>query len=991
MYSDTLVTDSTLCNGKYIIIAVKGQGGFGITYLATFPSLKTLVAIKECFLSKFCRRVGNEVQVSAPKYEPLYTKYRSEFLKEAQKIAESKHPNIVSIQDFFTENNTAYYVMEYVDSVTLQDLIKLRGNLSEADSIHYIKQVSEALQVVHQKNIIHRDVKPNNILIKDNSFAILIDFGAARDIVNVDTEHTVILTDGFAPPEQYDKNGAKGFFVDVYALGATLYYCLTGQIPLSATLRASKKLREPREINSMISQSINDIVLKAMDFDPDKRYSNMSSFLYDLTTATGFDPSQHISFTNSQKEALSNFKEFIKDETTHAFILTGPTHTGKTYLIHLIVEEILKQHRFPRVLTIGSRLAEAIRNKNKIDSISSIYSLLYDFSERKENVITEEMAGQESDQEDKIEKQSYNIKSNNDPDNTFYIIDEAHLLSDLYVDNELLIFGSGKLLNDLMMFIDLPQNQKRKIIFIGDSTQLLRGNEKESALAQKHLEETYRVETKTYTLEEIIPYKRNIIISNALKIYKSIEADIYNNLELSTDSNIVSQVKIEDFKHHYKGLTDKSNVIFINYSNKQVVAANNSVREALGFKQAIEVGDRIITYNRFITFKNGLQHSIYSGEFGSIIYVNPIPEIVLKKLKGKDVTLTFREVEINFARLAVIVKTRIIENFLTSESNTLSKDEKRGLYAWSNLRKREKQTDKIITDLNYDEYMTIALVKYGYAITCHKAQGYSWKSAYIDFENDHGKTNRSYFSWCYTAITRVESHAYLINPPHISIFYLCNWSENSNVIDPGFVHSPHTRIGQVTPELELEAAKYNFPNDRPQLKNFWVTITSKLKPHGIVITQIMHNQYHELYLFADASRQKGKIAFHYNGKGEFTKQVAQPHSSFTQLIIGLLEKTNLSDETYEGQMPSSFELDYLRELYIDLQNKLHTIGVVIYSHSSTSNQEKYILYKDGAFIQYSFYYNAEGFITTIYPMKASSTLILEETKNLFHSSYIKHE
>lgn len=162
----SLVIGSFLQNGKYKILKALGQGGFGITYLASHSVLEKLVAIKEFFPRDFCDRdnASSHITLGTSSTAELVGKLKQKFVKEAKNIAKLSHPNIVPIQDIFEENNTAYYLMDYIEGESLGDIIKREGALGEGRSLRYIVQVSNAIGYMHSKSMNHLDIKPSNII-----------------------------------------------------------------------------------------------------------------------------------------------------------------------------------------------------------------------------------------------------------------------------------------------------------------------------------------------------------------------------------------------------------------------------------------------------------------------------------------------------------------------------------------------------------------------------------------------------------------------------------------------------------------------------------------------------------------------------------------------------------------------------------------------------------------------------------------------------------
>jgi serine/threonine protein kinase len=172
-------------------------------------------------------------------------------------------------------------VMDYLKGKTLSKILEERGTIPEREATAYIRQVGQALSIVHRAGLLHRDIKPDNIVITDDGRVVLIDFGSARGFAAGKTRRmTALLTPGYAPLEQYAEMAQRGPYTDVYALAATLYHLVTGQMPVQATDRAAGvELRPPRELNPHISRSLNDAIMWAMGMKVDERPQSVSEFL----------------------------------------------------------------------------------------------------------------------------------------------------------------------------------------------------------------------------------------------------------------------------------------------------------------------------------------------------------------------------------------------------------------------------------------------------------------------------------------------------------------------------------------------------------------------------------------------------------------------------------------------------------------------------------------------------------------------------------------
>lgn len=285
----SLSTGSTLQNGKYEIAQVLGQGGFGITYLAVHTILGKKVAVKEFFPKDFCNRDidTSHITLATSGAAELISKLRVKFIKEARNIAKLSHPNIVQIQDIFEENNTAYYLMDYIDGESLGNIIKREGSVSEERALRYIRQVAGAIEYMHSKSMNHLDIKPANIMIRANDDTpVLIDFGTSKQYDSEGEQTSTMLpglTHGYAPIEQYKPGGVSTFTpqTDIYALGATLYALLTGKKPP----HYSEILEEGfPSFGNGISKSTVEGIRHAMEVSKNKRPATICEFLAHFVT-----------------------------------------------------------------------------------------------------------------------------------------------------------------------------------------------------------------------------------------------------------------------------------------------------------------------------------------------------------------------------------------------------------------------------------------------------------------------------------------------------------------------------------------------------------------------------------------------------------------------------------------------------------------------------------------------------------------------------------
>jgi serine/threonine protein kinase len=272
--------------GRYRLDATLGRGGFGLTYKGFDRQDNRVVAIKELFLDGSVRR---ELQVIPPaSLRPQdFDAARASFLNEARTMARFSHSSIVGVLDTFEDNNTAYMVMEFVEGESLGDRLIRSKTLAPAEVERIGVAVAEGLAIVHNANLLHRDIKPDNILLRNDGRVILIDFGSARDFsLGQQVQHTRLVTPGYAPLEQYQSQGRFGPYTDIYALGATLYHALTGTLPASSLDRAALSvsrgnkatLESPRVLQPNMSVTLEQAILWALEIRVDARPQTAALF-----------------------------------------------------------------------------------------------------------------------------------------------------------------------------------------------------------------------------------------------------------------------------------------------------------------------------------------------------------------------------------------------------------------------------------------------------------------------------------------------------------------------------------------------------------------------------------------------------------------------------------------------------------------------------------------------------------------------------------------
>lgn len=318
--SSLFMRAGSILNNKYLIGEVLGSGGFGITYISLDLGKKYKIAVKEYFPKTLISRSKNGYSIIPPatnEEESDFNYGLEQFYKEAGNLISLKGiPGVVNVLDYFKTNNTAYIVMEYIQGKTLKEYMYEKGGKLKVDeAVNIFVQLMDTLKIIHDKDILHRDISPDNIILTTQNKPKLIDFGAARQFSHFYSEKSfsVILKLDYAPIEQYSKKSFQGPWTDIYALGATFYHVITGFPPVQATERINfdnseniitDTLIPPRKYNTSLTENQELVILKSLAFKQNQRYQNISDLKNSMVSA----------FIKQNKTDISKAEQIINDK-----------------------------------------------------------------------------------------------------------------------------------------------------------------------------------------------------------------------------------------------------------------------------------------------------------------------------------------------------------------------------------------------------------------------------------------------------------------------------------------------------------------------------------------------------------------------------------------------------------------------------------------------------------------------------------------------------
>ena len=677
------------------------------------------------------------------------------------------------------------------------------------------------------------------------------------------------------------------------------------------------------------------------------------------------------SLTHSQAEAANSLDSFFSGNK-NCFILKGYAGTGKTTLLYGISRYLASKHRNFKLMAPMGRAAKVIADKTKYDAYT-IHKSVYSMDDLKEYKETKEDGSETF-------KYFFGLQNNDDTTDTVYIVDESSMVSDQYSEGEIFQFGSGFLLNDLLKHIDFTTPKiTRQILFIGDSAQLPPVNMNFSpALDKKYLSELpYNLSIDEIELTDVARQKQNSgILINATSIREQIADKRFNKIRIETeyeDINRIQNVEIIDKYLTCIANQHENEMVIIAYSNKSVQHYNDIIRERLfPEKKTIQPKDR------FLIVRNNYNYGVLNGEFGIIkkVYTGTETETIrLRKKTGNiPVELKFRDVCVEVLDIKgnpIEINCKIIENQLDSQEPQLTNDEQRALYVLFKMNNPHLKagTPTFKETIKTDPYFNALQVKYGYAVTCYKAQGGEWNNCIVDFYTSQPPFNESYFRWCYTALTRCKENLYSLNAPQLSP------ADDLVIIGR---NSSSSNGGQSNPVSENNLV--DIPENLSFENTFQSTLCKKifsLIKSNTQISDIKHNQFSERYYFV-TEPENTIIDFSYNKNGKITSinaiKVEKENHGLIEKLKPIVGQIFLIETNDSNGVDISFEdkQTHLKEFFVEIGKKLNDTNIRISKIEHNQYHEKYHFTRNDEFAIFLFYYDGKKRFKKVVPEENTS-------------------
>lgn len=712
-----------------------------------------------------------------------------------------------------------------------------------------------------------------------------------------------------------------------------------------------------------------------------------------------FDHFKHLTLSPDQEATLTKLEAFLKSPVP-VFMLKGYAGSGKTTILKGLAEYLHATQKSFDLMAPTGRAAKVIREKTDWPA-STIHRSIYSYKSRVEV------------EEGESFYCHYEIRDNADVAGLIFIVDEASMLSDAQSESEFFRFGSGRLLSDLINYTRVAhKGAGSKIIFVGDPCQLPPvGDNSSKAFDAGYLRERFSLLSEETEMKEVRRQGgESGILKAAAKFRKSISSGFFNDFNLRENGRDIWNPPYGSFLDAWQQA--EGSKIIIAYKNKTCLGLNLEIRERRfgAANLPIQRSDVVIMGG------NNYPKGVFNGEFA---VVNEISETTTERtipLKGKaSVTLCWRDVELIFPDAesnSQPVKGKVLENFLNGE-NTLRPEETQALYVdFKNRHKGLKpKTEMFKEAIRQDEYLNCLLMKYGYAVTCHKAQGGEWDNVFTVWDHDNtggfnhftekqqkaGKTNQDFYRWAYTAITRASKKLYALNPPFFNPYSAMAFVKDASVLNTlsELTGAPtQTEEIDLSPELleQLKALKLLEQPDRMQ--DHFVKVRQAVMKRHIEVVDWEKVKYEIRYTFRRGD-DKAVFRTYINGQNEFKNPMTSmpnlsPKVEFNKEIeesLTRLPNVSIKRDTPQMTIDKS-EIDFgleeqppfIENLFDDLVLLLEGIAIRIDGLEHQQYKERYTFKRNNetAVIDVGYDKNGSFGRIVLIPKKTNSLALISD-------------
>lgn len=663
-------------------------------------------------------------------------------------------------------------------------------------------------------------------------------------------------------------------------------------------------------------------------------------------------------FKSSQQTIYNQIVDFINSTTTGAFILKGYAGTGKTTMIKKLVDYLDNREIGSIVMAPTGRAAKVLRDK--VGKGLTIHKGIYDF----DNLICIEVESED------VSKKSFRyvfpIRENFSKDSksiSVAIVDESSMISDTESHGEFFTFGSGRLLSDLLEFAS--NSGIKKLVFVGDDAQLPPVTDSRSKALNVDFFMAKGMSVETATMTEVVRQDENsgiLSVANDIRALLDMDCNTRNSFSIKEKDNNVIRLEASEAIGKYLDLypvPEVGNGVIITYSNAMCYHYNRAIRRRLyGDDVEMQPGDVVLINNNNY---HAFGREIFNGDMAKVVSVGELETHsnipVTREGIKKHISSSFRRVELLFPGDQQATKCTVLESLLNSKDADITADEQRALYIDFCMRypKLKDGSDEFKLVIREDRFFNALKVKYGYAITCHKAQGGEWETAIVDYYGQCGLSD-SHLRWCYTATTRARKTLYTVNPPCITGFSKLKFSSITKVTAaPSDFYNSNLKAG----------AEYDNESIPVGVKMKLAAIAGAIKESPFRMDHIQHCLYMEKMVFSYNENEHVMIQAYYDKSGVFKRLRINGDGSIIDQLSTIINDAPVPelDLTY---VPST---NLLMELYQRVASACAELGVVI-TNIKEYLDKYYVLYclkTDAMFAYIQFYFGANGSFSTAMP------------------------
>jgi hypothetical protein len=737
-----------------------------------------------------------------------------------------------------------------------------------------------------------------------------------------------------------------------------------------------------------------------------------------------FSHFQQFNLTPDQKVAIQKIETFI-NSNKEIFMLKGYAGSGKTTILKGLVEYLNSLEKKFILLAPTGRAAKVLREKTG-QMTSTIHKGIYSYEEMQE-VENDDIEGGKSF------FYYYKIRNNPDVANKVFIVDEASMLSDAKNESEFFRFGTGHLLSDLITYTRIETDSvNSKIIFVGDPCQLAPVEDDSSkAFDSDYLSEKFHVNIDSVEMREVKRQDQESgIIKSASRIRKSLSSGFFNDFSLKENGKDIFNPQFHLFLETWQNTIGTK--IIIASKNKTCLDLNLQIRK-LRFGDAdlpVQKSDIVILGG------NNYRKGVFNGEFAVVNEITDVSKAESVKFyrnastgksKEKPVTqeviLRWRAIELIFPEGEIsnkVIKGQILENFLYGD-NYLKPEEMQALYVdfknrHPNLKPKTEEFKEAIIN---DEYFNCLLIKYGYAVTCHKAQGGEWDNVFTIWDHDNkenfdcfvdqqlkaGKTNQSFYRWAYTSVTRASKKLFAINPPSFNSY------SSMAIMDSSVINSLNeltgiqvqTEVINLDNDLLNQLRQFNLLDEPIQLQDHFIKVRHAVRKQFIEVTGWERKGYEIRYRFQrEKSFITGKTSI--NSKNEFKNSLlyittlSNNEDLFKEIELYWKNLPNITinrhtADTILSKIQFDFDMEeqfpFTRNLYDDLESIFSKINITIDNVEHLQYKERYTFKRNQELVSIDFEYKINGFFGRVVPIQKMCTDSILLNDIIVNISYLK--